>query len=94
MQVIEDFYKVYHSSRFVDNDLVIRLNQPLAEEDIETLGNEFNEILRPDQRIRASAALEKEADQPDLILLPRLIVPFNHKSYGLLEAFIRRINAF
>lgn len=94
VQVIEDFYKVYHSSRFVDNDLIIRLNRPLAEEEVETLGSEFNEILRRDCRIIRSAALPKEADQPDLVHLPRLVVPFNHKSYGLLEAFIRRINAF
>lgn len=94
VQVIEDFYRVYHSSRYVDQDLVIRLNQVLTSEQVETLQNEFNEILEPNQLIRQSAALPKESDQPDLLHLPRLIVPFNHRSFGLLIAFIRRINSF
>jgi len=94
VQVIDDFYRVYHSSRFVDNDLIIRLNRPLNAEQIQILESEFNEILRKGTHITASGALPKESDQPDLLVLPRLIVPFNHFSYGLLIAFIRRINSF
>lgn len=95
VQVIEDFYRVYHSSRYVDQDLIIRLNKALSDEQIDTLQNEFSEILTPDQQITSSpVALSKEHDQPDLLDLPRLIVPFNHRNFGLLIAFIRRINSF
>lgn len=95
VQVINDFYRVYHSSRYIGEDLVIRTTKELSAEEVDILQNEFSEILSPGQRITtASVALDKESDQPDLLLLPRLIVPFNHRNFGLLIAFIRRINSF
>ena len=95
VQVIDDFYRVYHSSRYIGEDLVIRTTKELSAQEVDILQNEFSEILSPGQRIRTSAvALEKESDQPDLLLYPRLIVPFNHRNFGLLIAFIRRINSF
>lgn len=94
VQVIEDFYRVYHSSRYVEQDLIIRLNKQLSDEQVETLQSEFSEILTSGQSIRQSSALPKENDQPDLLDLPRLVVPFNHRNFGLLIAFIRRINSF
>ena len=95
VQVIDDFYRVYHSSRYIGEDLVIRTTKELSAEQVDILQNEFSEILSPGQRISTSpVALAKESDQPDLLLLPRLIVPFNHRNFGLLIAFIRRINSF
>lgn len=95
VQVIDDFYRVYHSSRYLGENLIIRTTKELSAEQIDILQNEFSEILSSGQRIRTSAvALEKESDQPDLLLFPRLIVPFNHRNFGLLIAFIRRINSF
>lgn len=95
VQVIDDFYRVYHSSRYLGEDLVIRTMKELSAAEIDILQNEFSELLAPGQRITTSpVALEKESDQPDLLLLPRLIVPFNHRNFGLLIAFIRRINSF
>ncbi len=94
VQLIDDFYRVYHSSRFVGDTLVIRLNHPLLPEQIETLQSEFSEILKPGSTIRACEPLPVEADQPDLLHLPRLAFEFDKRSYGLLKAFIRRINAF
>jgi uncharacterized protein (TIGR00730 family) len=94
VKIIDDFYRVYHSSRFVGRKLVIRLNQGLSEEQAATLACEFCEILDPGGTVRLSGALPEENDQPDLLPLPRLIMDFNHRSYGLLIAFIRRINLF
>jgi len=94
VKIIEDFYRVYHSSRFVGRKLVIRLNQALSEEQAATLASEFSEILDPGGSIHLSTALPEESDQPDLLALPRLVMDFNHRSYGLLIAFIRRINLF
>lgn len=94
VQVIDEFYRVYHSSRFVGNRLVIRLNKDLGAEDVETLEREFAEIIEPGSALQLSGPLPEEQDQPDLLHLPRLSFEFNHKSYGLLKAFIRRINSF
>ncbi len=93
VEIIDSFYRVYHSSRYVGRNLVIRLNQPLSDEQVAILASEFSEII-VDGELRQGGALPEEADQPDLIALPRLIFAFNHRSYGLLKAFIRRINSF
>jgi len=94
VRVIDDFYRVYHSSRFVGDTFVIRLNSPLDSEQIETLHNEFSEILAPGSRFELTGPFEKEQDQPDLMSLPRLAFEFNRRNFGLLNAFIRRINSF
>lgn len=94
VQEIVDFYRIYHSSRFVGENLVIRLNQSLLPNQVETLENEFSEILLPGTHIRMDGALPEERDQPDLLNLPRLIFKFNRRNFGFLKAFIRRINSF
>src|SRR6056297_3489316 len=43
VRIIDEFYQVYHSSRFVGRTLVIRLNKTLSEEQVETLQTEFAE---------------------------------------------------
>jgi hypothetical protein len=80
--------------RFVGNTLVIRLTKPLDEEQLEMLEGEFPEIKEPKSRLRISGPLPAERDQPDLLPLPRLTFEFNRRSYGLLKAFIRRVNSF
>jgi len=93
-EIIDEFYRVYHSSRFVVDTLVIRLNKTLEQSHLDTLTREFSEIIRPGSTPVFSAALPEEKDQPDLLHLPRLVFEFNHFSYGLLKAFIRRLNSF
>jgi uncharacterized protein (TIGR00730 family) len=93
-QVISDFYRVYHSSRFVGKTLVIRLNKPLSVEQIAILQEEFSEIVDSGSRLAMTAALPQECDQPDLLDLPRLAFEFNRRNYGLLAAFLRRLNSF
>ncbi len=94
VQVIDDFYRNYHSMRFVRNRMIIRLNKPLDSDHLRVLTSEFGEILAPGGKISLSSPLPEESDQPDLKHLPRLKVDFNRRSYGLLKAFIRRINSF
>jgi uncharacterized protein (TIGR00730 family) len=93
-QVINDFYRIYHSSRWVGERFVIRLNKPLNEQQIAILEEEFSEIINPDSRLEMTTALPEEYDQPDLVDLPRLVFMFNRRNYGLLKAFLRRLNAF
>ena len=94
VQFIDDFYRNYHSLRFVGDKLVIRLNTSLDSIQLQTLNEEFNEIIRPNGSMQLTGPLAEEKDQPDLIHLPRLMLDFNRRSYGLLKAFIRRINSF
>jgi len=94
VELIENFYRNYHSMRFVKDKLVIRLNQPLAPEHLKILSDEFSAIIKPGGSLQLTSALPEEADQPDLSRLPRLTMEFNRRSYGLLKAFIRQINSF
>ena len=94
VQVIDDFYRNYHSMRFVKNQMIIRLNKALDSDHLHILTSEFSEILAPNGKISLSSPLPAEHDEPDLLHLPRLKVDFNRRSYGLLKAFIRRINSF
>ena len=94
VQIIDDFYRVYHSMRFVGHTLVIRLNKELNAEQLAILESEFPEIMEPGSRLQISGPLPQEKDQPDLLPLPRLTFEFNRRSYGLLKAFIRQINSF
>jgi hypothetical protein len=93
-QEIDDFYRVYHSGRYVDGTLVLRLNKSLDSAQLQVLTNEFSEILVPGSHFRMSGPLPKEEDQPDLMHLPRIVFEFNRRHCGLLIAFIRRINSF
>jgi hypothetical protein len=94
IQVIEDFYRNYHSIRFVNGHLILRLTRELTKENINSLEDEFPELRLPGTRICACGPLPEEADEPDLLKLHRLAIHFDHKHYGLLLAFIRRINTF
>jgi hypothetical protein len=90
VNVIEEFYRNYHSLRFVEGSLTKELTPPQIEE----LENEFPEIRMPGSRITPSAPFPDELDEPDLLHLPRIVLNFDHQHYGLLMAFIRRINTY
>ncbi len=94
VQVIQEFYSNYHSMRFINGLVVIRLNKELSDENILELENEFPEIIIPGTRILKGFPLPEEADEPDLLHLNRIMLHFNHQHFGLLMAFIRRLNKF
>ena len=43
---ITRFYSVYHSSRYVRDDLIIRLKKPLTDEQVGILNDEFHELVK------------------------------------------------
>lgn len=94
VRVIEEFYINYHSIRFVNGELVIRLTKELTDVQVEMLENEFPELRQEGSRLVKTAARPEESDEPDLLPLPRIAMRFDHQHYGLLMAFIRRLNTF
>jgi hypothetical protein len=88
---ITAFYRVFHSSRYVRDLLVLRLNHALPETLVEALSNEFADI-RDRTPIVQRAALPVERDDPDLLHLPRLVFRFNRLNFGRLRSLIDRIN--
>lgn len=93
-QVIETFYKNYHSIRFHDKHAIVRLTKQLQPEQLTTLEQEFPELILKGGQIICCGPLECEDDEPELALLPRISFPFDRFHYGLLIAFINRINTF
>ena len=94
VEKIGRFYRRYHSSRYVGDRLVIRLMSQLSPEDIGTLAERFRDILVPGGSIAASAALETEKDDADVIHLPRLVMDFNRRDFSRLRSLIDAINDF
>ena len=92
IQAINRFYFRYHSMRFVGNTLVLRLNHPLGGHAVKRIESDFADILRPGGRIIAAQALPEEANEPELLELPRLLLDFNLKDYGRLRQLIDALN--
>jgi uncharacterized protein (TIGR00730 family) len=94
VEKIKHFYRRYHSMRYVNGQLVIRLASELGSDDIRKLTEKFHDILLPEGRIVLSGALEAEKEEADIIHLPRLVVGFNRKDFGRLRNLIDAINDF
>lgn len=91
IEEIKKFYRNYHSYRFVKQDLVLRSLRPPSPALIESLNQNFRDILTEGE-VRATGPLSEEADDPETLSLPRLLVPFNRKSFGRLRKMIDVIN--
>lgn len=87
---IQHFYKRYHSQRYVKDHLVIRLQHPLTEEQIDHLNHKFVSLVKTGI-IQASPPFPEEATHLEL---PRLSFIHNRQNFGTLRAMIDCINNF
>jgi len=87
---IFDFYRNFHSQRYVRRKLVLRIKKSLSDQQIDQLNSEFTDLI-VDGKIELSGPLEGEVDHLDL---PRLSFIFNRRDYGRLRLLIDRINEF
>ncbi len=85
------FYRVYHSLRYVRDELVLRITQRLSAEELDAINSDFSDIL-VDGKIEQMAALPEERNEPELAGMPRLKLHFNRKNLGRLRVLINRIN--
>ncbi len=99
-EAIAGFYRIYHSSRYVGEQLVIRLNHDVSDAQVETLNQDFKDILLSGQ-IQKSGMLPGESNhqqpQPQQVMdqteqLPRLVLHFNQRDLGRLYQMITVIN--
>ncbi len=84
------FYRNYHSQRFVQDTLVLRMLRPLTEAQVDQLNDEFADLVYSG-RIEQGKALEHEREHLDL---PRLYFEFTKRDYGRLRLLVDRINNF
>jgi len=88
---IRDFYRVYHSMRYVHGKLVLRLGKQPGDELLEEINTSFADILSGG-RFSSGGPLPEEKDEPELAKLPRLVFRFNRHDLGRLRQLIDRLN--
>jgi hypothetical protein len=88
---ILNFYRVYHSMRYVGDELVLRLQKSLGPELLEQLRTQFADIVVRGT-IEQSAALPAEANDHHVAEMPRLRFKFDRKHLGRLRMMIDLIN--
>lgn len=93
VQIVVNFYTVYHSLRYVKDDAVIRLNHPISNSQIDQLNALFADII-VSGKIEACEPYTEEVMSKDHLKKFRLTFKFNRIQYGRLVSMIRHINTF
>ena len=88
---IMQFYRVFHSMRFVRKQLVFRLQHALPEETLAEINRDFTDLLAKGEFVQREA-FKEEADDFSLSTLPRLALHFNRRNSGRLRVLIDLIN--
>ncbi len=89
-----DFYKMYHSMRYIRDLLVVRIEKPLSEKQLDLLNQEFKHILKKGKMTQSLKPFEEEHNAPHTFHLTRLAFYFKKDSFANLNTLIHRINSF
>ncbi len=92
IELINHFYRRYHSMRYANGKLVVRLTSAPDPLLIKKLKDRFADLLTPPGAIELSGPLPAEDDEPELAHLPRLVMDFNRRDFGRLRSLIDVIN--
>jgi hypothetical protein len=92
VEKINRFYYRYHSLRYLDNKLLLRLNTEVELSRIKELKASFADILTKEGDIRLTGPFPEEMEETDIRHLPRLVIDYNRKNFGRLKALIDAIN--
>lgn len=87
---VMDFYRNYHSQRFVRDDLVLRIRRPLNDKQLDQLTADYQDLI-VEGKVNQGGPLDGERDH---LQLPRLWFHHTKHGYGRLRAMIDQINAF
>jgi len=90
VQHVLKFYHRYHSSRYVNDYLVLRLTDPLTNEQIDLLNQEFANLVQSGKIEQRGAFPEEE----EFLELPRIVFEHTRRDMGLVRALIDKINEF
>ena len=88
---IARFYANFHSQRYVDDRLVLRLRSQPTDSALERLNDEFGDIVASG-RIESITATPAEIADGDEVSLPRIGLHFNRRSLGRLRRLIDALN--
>jgi uncharacterized protein (TIGR00730 family) len=91
VEEVLNFYRVYHSSRYVGDRFVIRLKARLSGPAIDALNTNFADLLQEGE-FEQGGALRQERAEPEVFHLPRLIFTLRRRSFARLRMLIDSIN--
>jgi len=89
---IVNFYKTFHSMRWVGEKLVIRIARRLTNSAMVDLNKNFADLVRKGEIVQGSA-LRMEKNEPEILELPRLILTPHRRNFGRFRQLIDAINA-
>jgi hypothetical protein len=93
VKTITRFYRNFHSMRFVRDLLIIRMKYAPSDHALESLNEDFVDILTRGKITRTEALPEEREDGSD-VELPRIALEFNKRDYGRLRQMLNVINSF
>lgn len=88
---IVNFYRNFHSYRYVGDKLIIRLQDTLDEQAFLKLSKDFKDIIKSGE-MQQCGALKEEVNELELQELPRIVLRHGRKDFGRLRQFIDAIN--
>ncbi len=88
---VTNFYKVYHSMRYVKGHLILRLQSRISNEVLERIRTDFADICTSGT-IEQTEAQPAEANEPTLKAMPRLKFRFRRTNQGRLRQLIDAVN--
>ena len=88
---IVNFYKVFHSYRYVGDKIVVRIQGKLTDAAVAALNETFPDLVKSG-KIKQSGPLEAEADEPELNPLGRIVFRHSRRNFGRLREFIDAVN--
>ncbi len=91
LSVIQCFFRIYHSSRYVGDRLMLRLNRALSDAELRLIAEEFSDLLKPGS-LEPCGTLEEERDDPILGQLHPVWLRFDRRQFSRLRQMIDRIN--
>jgi uncharacterized protein (TIGR00730 family) len=90
-EVIRTFYQVYHSSRYVGEEFVMRLKVAICDRDLDLLNHEFGDLVASGRIVQTNTPLAGELDD-SIADLPRLVFKFDRRDFGRIYQMIGKIN--
>ena len=86
------FYRNFHSYRWVGTQLVFRLQRPISGLRIDELNKQFRDLFAS-APLKATDPLPQELNEPETLLLPRLICGPHRRHFGRMRQLINAFNA-
>jgi uncharacterized protein (TIGR00730 family) len=91
MDEVIRFYRNFHSYRWVGTQLVFRLQRQISSERIDEFNARFSDLFSS-APLQVTKALPQEANEPETLLLPRLICGPHRRHFGRMRQLINAFN--